>query len=91
MNAPVIQLSALSKRYDGQHVLAGLDWPIASGQVIGLLGRNGSGKSTLLGCLLGIVPVDGGTSRLFGENVDIMPAAMRAQIGYVPQSADLFG
>lgn len=91
MNAPVIQLSSLSKRFSGRNVLDGLDWAVAPGQVIGLLGRNGSGKSTLLGCLLGIVPVDSGAARLFGHAVDALPAAQRAHIGYVPQTADLFG
>lgn len=91
MNAPVIQLSSLSKRYAGRNVLDGLDWAVAPGQVIGLLGRNGSGKSTLLGCLLGIVPSDSGAARLFGHAVDALPAAQRAHIGYVPQTADLFG
>lgn len=91
MNAPVIQLSSLSKRYAGRNVLDGLDWAVAPGQVIGLLGRNGSGKSTLLGCVLGIVPVDSGAARLFGHAVDTLPAAQRAHIGYVPQAADLFG
>ena len=91
MNAPIIQLSSLSKRYAGRNVLDGLNWVVAPGQVIGLLGRNGSGKSTLLGCLLGIVPADGGAARLFGHPVDTLPAVQRAHIGYVPQAADLFG
>jgi ABC-2 type transport system ATP-binding protein len=91
MNAPIIQLSSLSKSYGARGVLDGLDWTVAPGQVIGLLGRNGSGKSTLLECLLGVQPIDGGTARLFGTGADAMPAAVRAQIGYVPQTADLFG
>jgi ABC-2 type transport system ATP-binding protein len=91
MNAPIVQLSSLSKRYAGRSMLDRLDWAVAPGQVIGLLGRNGSGKSTLLGCLLGIVPIDGGAVRLFGTDAATMPAALRARIGYVPQTADLFG
>jgi ABC-2 type transport system ATP-binding protein len=91
MNAPVIQLSSLVKRFGTRSVLDGLDWRVDAGQVIGLLGRNGSGKSTLLECLLGILPVDGGTAQLFGAGVETMTAAVRAQIGYVPQTANLFG
>ena len=90
MNAPIIQLSSVSKRYAGHAVLDGLDWRVDAGQVIGLLGRNGSGKSTLLGCLLGITPLDAGTATLFGAGVDALPAALRCRLGYVPQSSDLF-
>ena len=90
MNAPVIQLSSLTKRFGAQAVLDGLDWRIHPGQVIGLLGRNGSGKSTLLGCLLGIEPVDHGTAQLFGEPVAALSPEVRGNIGYVPQTADLF-
>ena len=90
MNAAVIQLSSISKRFGDRPVLAALDWRVDAGQVIGLLGRNGSGKSTLLACVLGIAPVDGGTAHLFGESVAALSAAARARIGYVPQSADLF-
>ena len=91
MNAPVIALSALSKQYGAQPLLDRLDWQVAPGQVVGLLGRNGAGKSTLLECLLGVRAVDGGTACLFGENVRDLSAAVRADIGYVPQTADLFG
>lgn len=90
MNAAVIQISNIAKRFGARTVLDGLDWRIDAGQVIGLLGRNGSGKSTLLQCLLGIHQVDAGAARLFGAPVDALPADVRARIGYVPQTADLF-
>ena len=90
MNAPILQLSSVTKRFKEHVVLDGLDWQVEAGQVVGLLGRNGSGKSTLLGCLLGIAPLDGGAATLFGADVDALPAAVRARLGYVPQSSDLF-
>ena len=90
MNAPVIQLSQLAKRFNGRPVLDGIDWRIDAGQVIGLLGRNGSGKSTLLACLLGILPATEGAAHLFGEPAGALCAETRGRIGYVPQSSDLF-
>ncbi len=90
MNPPVIQVSSLSKRFDQQAVLAGLDWTIERGQVVGLLGRNGAGKSTLLECLLGLREGDAGGVTLFGAAVGDLPAGVRARIGYVPQKSDLF-
>lgn len=90
MNAPVIQLSHLAKSFAGRPVLDGIDWRVEPGQVIGLLGRNGSGKSTLMACLLGILPFDSGAAQVFGASVAALPEAVRARLGYVPQTADLF-
>jgi len=73
-----------------QRVLDGLDWHIAPGQVVGLLGRNGAGKSTLLECLLGLREVDAGSVSLFSEDSATLSEAARARIGYVPQKAELF-
>jgi ABC-2 type transport system ATP-binding protein len=86
----IVSMSSVSKQFGSQRVLAGLDWQIASGQVIGLLGRNGAGKSTLLECMLGLREPDRGTVTLFGEDVTALSDAARARIGYVPQKTDLF-
>lgn len=90
MNTPIVQLSSIRKQFGSIPVLDGLDWQVMPGQVIGLLGRNGAGKSTLLECLLGLRELDGGSVRLFGEDVNALSDATRARIGYVPQKSDLF-
>jgi ABC-2 type transport system ATP-binding protein len=90
MNQPIVNVTAISKRFGAQQVLDGLDWQIQPGQVIGLLGRNGAGKSTLLECLLGLREVDSGSITLFGENVTSLSEMARARIGYVPQESALF-
>jgi ABC-2 type transport system ATP-binding protein len=83
-------MSSVSKHFGSQRVLADLDWEVASGQVIGLLGRNGAGKSTLLECMLGLREADGGSVALFGEGVAALSDDARGRIGYVPQRTDLF-
>jgi ABC-2 type transport system ATP-binding protein len=83
-------LSSVSKHFGASQVLDRLDWQIAPGQVIGLLGRNGAGKSTLLECMLGLRETDGGSVSLFGEDVARCRNGARAGIGYVPQKSDLF-
>jgi ABC-2 type transport system ATP-binding protein len=90
MSAPLVRLSSVSKHFGSQRVLDGLDWQVAPGQVIGLLGRNGAGKSTLLECMLGLRELDGGSVALFGEDSKALSELARARIGYVPQKADLF-
>jgi ABC-2 type transport system ATP-binding protein len=94
MNAPrsnpLVQMSSVSKHFGARQVLDRLDWQIAPGQVVGLLGRNGAGKSTLLESMLGLREIEGGSARLFGENVAALSDDIRARIGYVPQKSDLF-
>jgi ABC-2 type transport system ATP-binding protein len=90
MNTPIVELSSISKHFGSTQVLNGLDWRVAPGQVIGLLGRNGAGKSTLLECLLGLRETDHGSARIYGEDVGHLSDATRARIGYVPQKSELF-
>jgi ABC-2 type transport system ATP-binding protein len=85
------ELSGVSLAYPkGPAVLAGLDWQLLPGQVVGLLGRNGAGKTTLLETLLGLREPDAGRVQLFGQDVLQLDDAARARIGYVPQHSDLF-
>jgi ABC-2 type transport system ATP-binding protein len=88
MNPVVVE--NLHKAFGAQQVLQGVNWNIAPGKVIGLLGRNGAGKSTLLECLLGLRESDAGSSRLYGHPVTALDEHTRARIGYVPQKSDLF-
>ncbi len=90
MTAPIIQMRDVTKYFGSAIVLTSLDWEVRQGQVIGLLGRNGAGKSTLMECLLGLREVDGGSVRLFGEDVAALSDDTRARIGYVPQKSNLF-
>jgi len=85
-------MSSISKWFGSQRVLAGLDWQIAPGQVVGLLGRNGAGKSTLLKSLIGIAPPRDGTITLDGKDIRGLSSARIARlgIGYVPQGRALF-
>ena len=90
MNASIVNVANLHKSFGGQQVLQGVNWDIAPGKVIGLLGRNGAGKSTLLECLLGLREADAGASTLFGQPAAHIGDEARANIGYVPQKSELF-
>lgn len=88
--SPAFEVQDLHLAYGGQPVLAGIDWQLMPGQVVGLLGRNGSGKTTLLESLLGLRDPQHGSARLLGCDVRALDDATRARIGYVPQHSDLF-
>jgi len=85
-----LDIARLSLGFDGKPVLQGLDWRVAPGQVVGLLGRNGAGKTTLLETALGLREADAGEARLFGCSAVALDDAARARVGYVPQQSNLF-
>ncbi|MGW2304489.1 energy-coupling factor ABC transporter ATP-binding protein [Streptomyces sp. NPDC001809] len=67
---PVVELVKAGFAYeDGPPVLAGVDFAVAEGRAVALLGRNGSGKTTLLRLLSGGLRCASGTLRLDGTEV----------------------
>ena len=81
---PVVELDGLDVSLGGRPVLRSLRASL-TGRCIGLLGPNGAGKTTLLHTLLGFFPPSGGTARVFGRDIRTEAAAIRAQMGYMPE------
>jgi len=77
----VIELEHASLAVGGRSVLADVSFAIRRGEFIGVLGPNGSGKTTLMRAILGLVPLRGGSLRVFGR----APRRGDANIGYLPQ------
>jgi manganese transport system ATP-binding protein len=73
--------------YGDTVALDGLDFAVAPGLVHGLIGMNGSGKSTLFKALMGLVRVDTGTVRLFGDDAE--KARRAGRVAYAPQNEDV--
>ncbi|MGH3853149.1 MAG: ATP-binding cassette domain-containing protein [Pseudonocardiaceae bacterium] len=65
-SAPVLQLSAVSKRYGTLTAVSAADLAVAAGEIVGIRGASGSGKSTLLRLLAAIEPPSSGEVRLGG-------------------------
>ena len=65
----MLEISALSKRFDGAAALDGIDFSVAPGEIVAVLGTSGSGKSTLLRLVGGLEPVSAGEVRLEGRVV----------------------
>ncbi len=81
--------SQLRKAYDTP-VLRDVSLDVPAGTVLGLVGRNGAGKSTLIRALLGLLPLDGGEARVFGEPATRLSDAAKQRLGYVAQQPEAF-
>ncbi|UVW26834.1 ABC transporter ATP-binding protein [Massilia sp. H6] len=60
----VIEARGLTKRYGKRTAIDGIDFDIAAGRIVGLIGPNGSGKTTTLKAALGLIAFDGQLSVL---------------------------
>jgi ABC-2 type transport system ATP-binding protein len=82
---PVVTLDGVTVVYGAQRALHDVSAVFAAGAV-GLLGPNGAGKSTMIKALLGLVTPAAGRMRVLGLDVTIAPLAIRARVGYMPES-----
>ena len=88
----MLQVSELNQYYGGSHILRGVSFEAAVGEVTCLLGRNGVGKTTLLRCLMGLIPVKAGEVVWQGKTITHSKPHQRVQSGvaYVPQGREIF-
>jgi len=88
----MLEISALSAHYAAAQALFGVDLQIYAGETIALIGANGAGKSTLLKCVMGLVPVTGGSILLDGKPVTgSAPAVMvRQGLAFSPEGREVF-
>ena len=88
-----IEFRNVSFKYPGATVeaLHDISFRIGAGERVGIIGRVGSGKTTIEKLILGLYQPDEGSVLLDGTELRQMdPAAVRRDIGYVPQDTMLF-
>ncbi len=91
-NIHTLEALNLMKRYGARKVVRDVSVRVKSGEVVGLLGPNGAGKTTTFYMIVGLVPPNGGSIALDGENITHLPIYKRARLGisYLPQEASVF-
>ena len=88
----LLSLGRVSAGYGETVVIDGLDFRVAAGGTVAVLGRNGVGKTTLLATVMGHTTLHAGSIHFDGVDVtrlDIFRRA-RAGLGYVPQEREIF-
>ncbi len=87
----MLELQNVHAYYGKSHVLHGVSFGVAPGEIVALLGRNGSGRSTTAKAIMGLVDCTGkvawkGNEVLGRKAYEIAHLG----IGYVPESRDIF-
>ena len=90
MSDTVIEARGLTKRYGSTMAVAGIDFSVQAGEVIGLLGPNGAGKTTTILMLLGLTEADGGDVVILGKDPVRQPLQVKADVGYLPDSVGFY-
>lgn len=86
----MIEVAHLEKSYGFARALRGISFSVSKGEVIGFLGPNGAGKSTTMKILTGYLAPSGGGATVGNLDVVKDSLAVRAMIGYLPESTPLY-
>lgn len=80
MTTPILEMCAISKRFDMTQALDGVSLQLYPGEIHALLGENGAGKSTLIKIMTGIYTPDSGAMLLDGRPITVRsPIEAQAQ------------
>jgi ABC-2 type transport system ATP-binding protein len=85
-----VELRNVTKRYNEIVAVNNINLTINTGEIFALLGPNGSGKSTTLKMLVGLLQPTAGAVNVLGIDVQKDPLAVKQQVGYVPESPDVY-
>ncbi len=85
----MIRAEGLTKRYGDTQALAGVDFSVPAGTILGLLGPNGAGKTTAVRVLTTLALPDSGRGTVAGIDVVKHPGEVRRHIGVAAQDATL--
>lgn len=85
---PVVDIAAVTKRYNGKPALDNLSAVCYPGEILGLAGPDGAGKTTLIRLIAGLLKPDTGTITVAGMDTIKDAEKLHESIGYMPQ---LFG
>ncbi len=89
MNA--VEIDGLTKAMSGRNIVDSITLNIAQHSVFGLLGPNGAGKTTLMRLVLGLLPADRGTVKLFGHDIARSRRLALQQVGSFIEAPALYG
>jgi branched-chain amino acid transport system ATP-binding protein len=87
-----LELNDVQAWYGESHILHGVSFSVAPGEVVTLLGRNGAGRTTTLRAIMGLTGARSGSIRVNGVEAVKLPTHKIAHlgIGYCPEERGIF-
>ena len=88
----MLKVREIHTYYGLSHILFGVSFEVARGEIVCLLGRNGAGKSTTMRSIMGLTPPRKGSIVFKGQEVAGMKPHLAARLGmgYVPDDRRVF-
>ena len=87
----MIEVSHVSRNFGDFRAVNDVSFSIPTGQIVGLLGPNGAGKTTTMRMITGFLAPSSGTITIDGIDICENPVEAKKKIGYMPESAPLYG
>lgn len=90
---PLVSIRDVHKSFGDLEVLKGISLDVMKGEVICIIGPSGSGKSTLIRCINALNPINSGSIKVEGQEVnepDVDKLELRKKVGMVFQQYNLF-
>ncbi len=85
----IIEAQGLTKRYSGgKQAVAGVDFKVGAGRIVGLIGRNGAGKTTVIKSILGLTPYQG-SLKVLGRNPTSERDLLMREVSFIADVAVL--
>lgn len=91
MTRSVIEMHAVGKRFGKLTALEEIDFTLAEGEVVGMMGHNGAGKSTSMKVILGLIRPTSGQISVFGHDpAGVEANQLRLRLGYLPENVQFY-
>jgi len=89
---PLLEVIGLKVAYGGINAVKGIDFAVAAGEMVTLIGANGAGKTTTLKALTGLVHPSAGRVRYNGADITALPSHRLVALGIalVPEGRGVF-
>ncbi|MCR5494032.1 MAG: ABC transporter ATP-binding protein [Treponema sp.] len=87
----MIEVSHVSRNFGTFRAVNDVSFSIPTGQIVGLLGPNGAGKTTTMRMITGFLKPSEGSILIDGTDILENPVESKRKIGYMPESAPLYG
>jgi ABC-2 type transport system ATP-binding protein len=87
----MIEVNHLRKVYGDTVAVDDVSFEVPEGEILGFLGPNGAGKTTTMRILTGFTPASGGRAVIGGFDVSTQSRQVRSILGYLPESAPVYG